>query len=146
MIRTRLVGLFFLLGLLTACHSSTAQSGMLSPNQQTNQAKPGAEPLTLPLVNPAIEVQKGARKLLLYSAGRIVRSYHIGLGLSPEGDKVREGDRRTPEGEFYIFTKNPKSSYYLSLGISYPNLVHAERGLRAGLITRAQYDRIVDAL
>ena len=146
MICARLVGLLLPLGLLTACHSSTAQSGMPAPDQQMNQAKPVAEPLTLPLVNPAIEVQKGARKLLLYSGGRIVRSYHIGLGLSPEGDKVREGDRRTPEGEFYIFTKNPKSSYYLSLGVSYPNLAHAERGLRAGLITQAQYDRIVDAL
>ncbi len=149
MMWTRLVGLFLLFGLLTGCHGSTAQSAMPARSEETNQEKrdqSGSDPLTLPLINPAIEVQKAARKLLLYSAGRVVRSYHIGLGLSPEGDKQREGDRRTPEGEFYVFTKNPKSSYYLSLGISYPNLAHAERGLREGLITLAQYDRIVAAL
>ncbi len=74
------------------------------------------------------------------------RTYRIGLGLSPVGDKVRAGDRRTPEGEFYIFTKNERSAFYLSLGLSYPNTAHAERGLRDGLITRAQYDAITRAL
>ena len=51
-----------------------------------------------------------------------------------------------PEGEVYIFTKNPKGAYYLSLGISYPNTEDAERGLRAGLVTHAQHDQIVDAI
>ncbi|MFN2577458.1 MAG: hypothetical protein ABR607_07180 [Pyrinomonadaceae bacterium] len=38
----------------------------------------------------------------------------MGLGLSPVGDKVRQGDRRTPEGDFYIFTKNDRSAFYLT--------------------------------
>ncbi len=91
-------------------------------------------------------MKKARRQLLLFSAGKRVRTYRIGLGLSPLGDKVRAGDRRTPEGEFYIFTKNERSAFYLSLGLSYPNLAHAERGLRDGLITRAQYDAITRAL
>ena len=103
------------------------------------------EPLRLPLTKPRIEVWKAERKLLLFSDERIVRTYHIGLGLSPVGDKVRSGDHRTPEGDFYIYVKNPKSSFYLSLGISYPNLAHAKRGLREGLIRQAQYDRIAEA-
>ena len=102
--------------------------------------------LKLPLRSPKIIVKKARRQLLLYSDGRLVRTYRVGLGLSPSGDKVREGDRRTPEGEFYIFTKNDKSAFYLSLGLSYPNAAHAERGLRDGLITRAQYDAIISAL
>ncbi|HMH44186.1 MAG TPA: L,D-transpeptidase family protein [Pyrinomonadaceae bacterium] len=107
---------------------------------------PQTKPLKLPLVAPRIIVKKAERKLLLYSAGKLVRTYHVGLGLSPVGDKVREGDRRTPEGDFYIFTKNDKSAFYLSLGISYPNVRHAERGLRDGLITRTQYESIISAL
>ena len=107
---------------------------------------PQTKPLKLPLVSPRIVVKKAERKLLLYSAGKLVRTYHVGLGLSPVGDKVREGDRRTPEGDFYIFTKNDKSAFYLSLGVSYPNAAHAERGLRDGLITRAQYESIISAL
>jgi murein L,D-transpeptidase YafK len=84
--------------------------------------------------------------LELYSNGAVVRTYRVGLGLNPVDDKQREGDRATPEGEFYIFTKNPKSAYYLSLGISYPNIEDAERGLRTGLITRAQHNQIVSAI
>src|SRR2546429_6644738 len=104
------------------------------------------QPLKLPLVSPRIIVKKGERKLLLYSGGKLVRTYHVGLGLSPVGDKVRQGDRRTPEGDFFIFTKNDKSAFYLSLGVSYPNATHAERGLRDGLITKAQYASIIRAL
>jgi murein L,D-transpeptidase YafK len=102
--------------------------------------------LKLPLVSPRIIVKKAQRKLFLYSAGKLVRTYRIGLGLSPVGDKVREGDRRTPEGEFYIFTKNNKSQFFLSLGVSYPNAAHAERGLRDGLINKTQYESILRAL
>lgn len=109
-------------------------------------ATPDRSPLKLPLVSPRIVVKKAERKLFLYSGEKIVRTYHVGLGLSPTGDKVREGDRRTPEGDFYIFTKNSKSAFYLSLGISYPNARHAARGLRDGLITKAQYDAIMRAL
>jgi lipoprotein-anchoring transpeptidase ErfK/SrfK len=98
------------------------------------------------LKSPRIVVKKAARKLFLYSDDKLVRTYRIGLGLSPIGDKIRQGDRRTPEGDFYIFTKNDKSAFYLSLGISYPNAAHAERGLREGLITKAQYDAIKSAL
>ena len=103
-------------------------------------------PLKLPLVKPRIVIKKGQRQLLLFSDDKLVRTYRIGLGSSPVGDKVRQGDRRTPEGDFYIFTRNDKSAYYLSLGVSYPNAAHAERGLRDGLITKGQYDAIMRAL
>ena len=105
-----------------------------------------AAALPSPLASPRILVKKAERKLFLYSGSKLVRTYRIGLGLSPLGDKVRQGDRRTPEGDFYIFTKNDKSAFYLSLGISYPNAAHADRGLRDKMITRSQYDTIMQAL
>jgi murein L,D-transpeptidase YafK len=144
--------LVLVLALLTL-FSSACQSN-LSPQpvsaQQTSRplaiVDPGdRSPLELPLVKPRIVVKKGQRQLLLFSADKPVRTYRIGLGLSPVGDKVRAGDHRTPEGDFYIFTRNDKSAFYLSLGVSYPNVAHAERGLRDGLITRAQYDAIIRA-
>lgn len=89
---------------------------------------------------------KSKRSLQLYSAGTVVRTYRVALGLSPVEDKIRAGDRRTPEGDFYICMKNSHSQLYLSLEMSYPNQKHAERGLRDGLITRAQYNQIVSAI
>lgn len=102
--------------------------------------------LKLPLKDPRIVVTKSQRRLELYSDGVVVRTYKVGLGLSPVEDKERQGDRRTPEGEFYIFVKNDKSAFYLSLGISYPNVEDAERGLRQKLITPGQRDAIVRAI
>lgn len=105
-----------------------------------------SRPLKLPLVAPKIVVRKGARRLTLYSDGAAVRTYPVALGFSPEGDKVRQGDGRTPEGTFYVCVKNAKSAFYLSLGLSYPNVEDAERGLRDKLITRRQYEGIVGAI
>ena len=102
--------------------------------------------LTLPLFEPAIIVTKRKRVLELYSAGRLIKTYRVGLGLSPVEDKVRAGDRRTPEGDFYICLKNPRSQFYLSLKLSYPNARHAERGLRDGLISREKYHQTLSAL
>lgn len=143
---------------LTGCLGSARSLPVRNESTATraNDAKPSANaekrsgadnaPLKLPLRNPRIEVRKAERKLLLFSGDRLVRTYHVGLGLSPTGDKVRAGDRRTPEGDFYIFTKNAKSAFYLSLGVSYPNLAHAQRGLRDGLINREQYNQIAAAI
>src|SRR5258707_3597458 len=136
--------------LLSACAGRFAPQPVSAEQKSITREAPRAEqdrsPLRLPLVDPKIVVRKARRQLLVFSGGKLVRTYRIGLGLSPVGDKVRAGDRRTPEGEFYIFTKNDKSAFYLSLGLSYPNTAHADRGLRDGLITRAQYDAITRAL
>lgn len=149
MTRTTSLVLFLLLlcGSLS-CQTPTAKSDPLTPKQSAERLPPvtSRAALSLPLKKPAIVVKKSRRELLLFSDGKLVRTYRVGLGLSPVGDKVRAGDHRTPEGNFYVFTKNPQSAFYLSLGISYPNAEHAQRGLRDGLITKSQYTRIIEAL
>jgi murein L,D-transpeptidase YafK len=140
---------FILLLPISSCQVGSAtlrfpvDSSMAHP---INESVAQRRPLPRRLPEPRIIVRKSERKLFLYSAGKLVRTFKIGLGLSPLGDKVRAGDRRTPEGDFYIFTRNDKSAFYLSLGISYPNEVHAARGLRDGLINRTQYKAIMLAL
>jgi murein L,D-transpeptidase YafK len=99
-----------------------------------------------PIDKPHIVVYKKARKLELYSDKNLVRTYRVGLGFNPVADKQREGDGATPEGEFYVFVKNNKSAYYLSLGISYPNAEDADRGLRDGLINKDQHAAILEAI
>lgn len=49
-------------------------------------------------------------------------------------------------GVFYICMKNEQSKFHLSLGLSYPNLEDAQRGLRDKLISRVQYDEIAKAI
>ena len=69
----------------------------------------------------SIVVNKKARRMYLFEGNDMIRSYWIGLGSEPVGDKKIQGDGKTPEGLYYIDRKNPKSKYFLSLGISYPN-------------------------
>lgn len=90
-----------------------------------------------------IVVHKRERKLELVRNACVERVFDIALGRVPVGDKEIEGDGKTPEGEFFIFGKNPKSKYHLGLGISYPSIKDAERGFRTGLITDEVCESIV---
>jgi L,D-peptidoglycan transpeptidase YkuD (ErfK/YbiS/YcfS/YnhG family) len=90
----------------------------------------------------SIKVYKQERRLDLLSGEDVVAGYSIALGWNPEGHKLREGDGKTPEGEYYVCTRNDKSKYYLSLGLSYPNIDDAKTGLDAGAITQDQFYNI----
>jgi murein L,D-transpeptidase YafK len=129
-----------------AVPTSTTNSSDIGVGISTTSVTQDRATLPQPLVNPKIVVSKSRRDLTLYSDNKAVRVYRVALGLNPTDDKIRQGDHRTPEGEFYVFTKNDKSSYYLSLGLSYPNKEDAERGLRDKLITRRQYQQIMRAI
>lgn len=98
------------------------------------------------LSDPRIVVRKSERRLELYDGERLVKTCSVVLGFSPQGDKTEEGDGRTPEGEFYVFTKNAESKFHLSLGLSYPSNADAIRGLADGKITRIEHDAIISAI
>jgi murein L,D-transpeptidase YafK len=108
---------------------------------------PSAKPALkagMTLAQPYVLVEKSARRLSLYDGRQVVKVYRVCTGLSV-GDKQREGDKKTPLGRFYICYKNPQSQYTLSLGLSYPNIDDADRGLSASMITQAQHDAICQA-
>jgi murein L,D-transpeptidase YafK len=77
----------------------------------------------------------------VYRDGQLWKTVRVFSGKNP-ADKTREGDWATPEGDFYICYKNPRSRYTRFLGISYPNVEDADRGLREGLITRREHRQI----
>jgi len=104
------------------------------------------QPLPKPLKDARIVVNKKKRILYLFSGETLMRIYPVNLGPDPLRDKIKQGDGRTPEGSFFVCNKNPKSKYYKALGISYPSREDALRGLKQGLITKAQYDAIIDAI
>jgi murein L,D-transpeptidase YafK len=68
-----------------------------------------------------VVVRKGQRQMDLLKDGAVYRSYRISLGDNPRGHKMREGDERTPEGDYILDWRNPRSSYYKSIHVSYPN-------------------------
>lgn len=56
--------------------------------------------------HPEVFVYKERRRLYLVDSNVVVRDYPVGLGRQAWGDKEREGDGRTPEGFFMVFSKN----------------------------------------
>ncbi len=80
----------------------------------------------------SIVIEKKAHRLTLYYLGKPMRSYLVALGGNPVGDKIRAGDKRTPEGVFWIEDRNPNSKYHLALRISYPDAAHRARAQQMG--------------
>jgi len=98
------------------------------------------------LHSPRILICKAERKLHVFDGEDLMKTYRISLGTAPVGDKIEEGDGHTPEGEFYIFAKNPESKYHLSLAVSYPGVEAGVRGLNSGLISQDEYEAILEAV
>ena len=80
-----------------------------------------------------VVVQKAKRMLTLYANDQKIKSYHVHLGGNPIGHKQKEGDSRTPEGEYILDWRNPNSSYFLSLHVSYPNQQDLENARKNGV-------------
>jgi murein L,D-transpeptidase YafK len=81
----------------------------------------------------SIVIEKRAHRLTLYHMGRPLRTYLVALGSEPAADKVRAGDRRTPEGVFSVEARNPFSKYHLALRLSYPDARHIMQAQALGV-------------
>ena len=68
-----------------------------------------------------VVVHKAEHKLYLYEGTRLLGEYKVQLGLSPTGQKEREHDFRTPEGNYVLARRNTRSDYFLAIQVSYPN-------------------------
>lgn len=79
-----------------------------------------------------ILIDKSDRRMIVYRDGKALKGYDIALGFAPLGDKVREGDGKTPEGVFRINRKNPNSKFHLSVGIDYPLKEDLQRAKAGG--------------
>lgn len=81
---------------------------------------------TLGLANPSLKVdkivvEKSKRTLKLYGYHKLLKTYKVALGFSPEGHKLQQGDGKTPEGKYKIIAKNHSQKFYKTLTVSYPN-------------------------
>ncbi len=135
---------FFLLRLLASllllsCMAPVSEA----PSKQAVLASL-SDPATGPLM---IVIRKSGYTLTLYKGDTAVKTYRAAFGKGfDDGDKRRQGDKRTPEGAFYICSMNPSKRFYKFLGLSYPSLKHAEYGLQAKLITPEEFLAIKKAL
>jgi murein L,D-transpeptidase YafK len=102
-------------------------SVLLATNWATNKA-------TAPAVKADhLVIVKSTRTLTLLNHGQVLKTYKVALGGDPVGPKAKAGDKKTPEGEYVIDSKNAKSRFHLALHISYPNIDDRERARKLGV-------------
>jgi len=99
--------------------------------------------LALPLKAARVVILKSQRRLDLYSGSTLVKSYRVSLGKNPVGHKAKQGDGRTPEGRYFICTRNSTTSdFHVFLGLSYPAVSDAKRAISKKQITWREYQII----
>ncbi len=91
-------------------------------------------PLMALVIGPVdkVLVDKSARTISLMRDGKAVFSADISLGKNPTGQKLREGDQRTPEGKYKLIWGNDASTHHKALLVSYPNKAQASRAAANG--------------
>ncbi len=62
---------------------------------------------------------------------KLIKTYRICALSGVLGPKRAEGDRQVPEGYYFIDDFNPKSDYYLSMLLNYPNYCDNQSGMKA---------------
>jgi murein L,D-transpeptidase YafK len=84
----------------------------------------------------SIVVEKSKHSMSVFKNGKVFRTYRVALGRGGPEPKSQEGDARTPQGAYYIDSRNPRSSFHRALHVSYPDATDvaaaSARGVSAG--------------
>ena len=105
-----------ILSMLIGLMSFSAYAASVRKVSTSNYTPVQSEPST------RIYVSKMNKELTLIADNKVVGKWPCSLGeFSANGTKQKQGDRTTPNGDYYICVRNDKSAYHLSLGLSYPD-------------------------
>jgi hypothetical protein len=140
--------------LVAARGAAAAEDGALAAKPTCVQR---AAELGLPMDDPRVAgagllvLSKQLRTIQYFVGGAAVRTqdgglacWPVGLGFSPAGPKLEEGDGRTPEG-WYRTSDKPDSSFEQAILIHYPNANDARAAQAQGRIPAALAERLISA-
>ena len=83
-----------------------------------------------------VRIYKTRHRMEMLFEGKVTRVYTVMLGRGGMAPKRQEGDKRVPEGKYILDFKNPYSSFYRSIHITYPNEEDIERARKKPRGTR----------
>lgn len=76
----------------------------------------------------------------------VQRTYKkMSIGRAGTTTDKKQGDDKTPLGEFHLVRIAPKTPFHRFFGLDYPTVGHAERALQAGTIDQGHYAAIRQA-
>lgn len=123
------------LSFAVTCQASVVITVNGKPVDKNQVLKPArsTQPISADQKIEKILVLKSARKLQLISDGKPIKSYRISLGKQPKGPKLQEGDKRTPEGLYWVDWRKKSDKFNLAMHINYPNISDAAKARREGM-------------
>ena len=72
--------------------------------------------------NPTVlVVRKQTRKMSVFKGTKPLKAYPVVLGYNPRNDKLKQGDRCTPEGVYRVVCKYPHPKWSKFILLNYPN-------------------------
>ena len=93
----------------------------------------------------SILVKKSELTLELFGDGKLIGRFPIHIGAN-EGKKEKEGDKKTPEGKYYICSRKDETENTFFLGVSYPNADDAKAAYEDKRIDKKTRDAIISAI
>jgi murein L,D-transpeptidase YafK len=82
---------------------------------------------------PAIVVRKSSARVELWCDRTKRSEFRATFGAHPSGAKEREGDERTPEGDYHVTVRVVDERFHRFLGVSYPNADDLRRAHEKGI-------------
>lgn len=80
--------------------------------------------------NDMVDIYAKTKEVRTYKK---ILSYQVCSRSGVLGPKRKQGDEQVPEGFYHIDRFNPKSNFYLSLGLNYPNLADKRKSKASNL-------------
>jgi len=97
--------------------------------------------------DPWIFVDTHKMTLSVLEGDTVRRTYKkISIGRAGTTTDKKQGDDKTPLGEFHLVRIAPKTLFHRFFGFDYPTMEQAERALQAGTIGQEHYEAIRRAL
>ncbi len=122
----------FILFALNGCTDPQVKGNRYSLKECKNEMLDAQDYLPGEKIDRIVVIKK-ERKMYLYQGNKIKSVFPVSLGKNPIGSKVKKGDNRTPEGQFWIHRKLCSPKYYRSLCISYPRPQDKARAAARGV-------------
>jgi murein L,D-transpeptidase YafK len=117
LIKGKLTSSLMLIFVLFACKSNTSK--LIGNEQKTLKTIVTERKISGDALKIFIEKEK--RTLSVFYNDEKLISYPCVLGFSPTGDKMKEGDGKTPEGKFGIRSMYKHKNWSYFIWIDYPN-------------------------
>lgn len=115
-----MIRLFIFISLL-AIYSCDNNTRLFVSDSPSKSLKEIVTERKIPASELKIYIEKAARKFSVYYKSERLITYPCVLGFNPEGDKMQEGDGKTPEGIFGIKSMYKHKSWSYFIWIDYPN-------------------------